>query len=364
MRILYAVGSWGLGHATRSLPLIQALLEGGAQVTVVSTGRALLLLQRELGRRCEFLDWPDVPQTLGRSAPEFYARSALALPRMVQVMRRERAWTAELLRARRFDRIVSDNRYGVQHPAVPSFHLAHSLRFIAPGRVGLVEWALEAFNYRWFRGLRRILVPDTPQDRLSGDLAHRLRLFPQRLLAYIGILSRIRARDLPQDLDLFITLSGPEPQRTMLEEILRRQLAAWRPAAGGLRVVAALGRPEAPRREEVDGVEVYGYLDARAQEEMVNRARVVVARSGYSTIMELAEVERRAVLVPTPGQTEQVYLAAYHEGRGAVRAVAQSRLALPRDVAAAAARTGLRAREKTEGALRRAVELIFAGADL
>ncbi|MDR7475887.1 MAG: glycosyltransferase family protein [Armatimonadota bacterium] len=362
MRILYAVGSWGLGHATRSLPLIQALLARGAGVTVVSTGRALLLLREELGERCEFVDWPDVPQTLGRSALEFYARSALALPRMVQVMYRERAWTAELVRRRRFDRIVSDNRYGVQHPAVPSFHLAHSLRFIAPGRVGPLEWAMEAFNYRWFRGLRRILVPDTSEDRLSGDLAHRLRIFPPAQLAYVGILSRIRARELPQDLDLFITLSGPEPQRTVLEEILRRQLAAWRPAARGLRVVVALGRPEAPRREEAEGVEVYGYLDGRGQEEMVNRARVVVARSGYSTIMELAEVERQAVLVPTPGQTEQVYLATYHGRRGAVRAVAQSRLALPRDVEAAAACPGLRARQKTEGAVRRAVDLILAGA--
>ncbi len=361
MRILYAVGSWGLGHAARSLPVIQALLDRGAEVTVASTGRALLLLRQELGERCQLLDWPDVPQTLGRSALEFYARSALALPRMLHVMRRERAWTAELVRRRRFDRIVSDNRYGVQHPAVPSFHLAHSLRFIAPGRVAALEWALEAFNYRWFCGLRRILVPDTPQDRLSGDLAHHLRVFPPALLAYIGILSRIRTRDLPQDLDLFITLSGPEPQRTVLEEVLRRQLAAWRPAAAGLRVVVALGRPEAPRREEVDGVVVYGYLDARGQEEMVNRARLVVARSGYSTIMDLAEVERRALLVPTPGQTEQVYLAAYHERRGAVRAVAQGRLSLPRDVAAAAARPGLRAREKTAAAVRRAVDLIFAG---
>jgi len=361
MRVLYAVGSWGLGHATRSLPVIQALLERGVEVTVVCTGRALLLLRQELMERCEFLDWPDVPQTLGRSALEFYARSALAIPHMLLVMLRERSWTENLLRRRRFDRIVSDNRYGVQHPAVPSFHLAHSLRFIAPRRVALLEWLLEAFNYRWFCGLRRILVPDTPEDRLSGDLAHRLRVFPPKLLAYIGVLSRIRARDLPQDLDLFVTLSGPEPQRTMLEEVIRRQLAAWRPAATGLRVVVALGRPEAPHREEVDGVEVYGYLDARAQEEMVNRAHLVVARSGYSTIMELAEVERRAVLVPTPGQTEQVYLAAYHERRGTIRAVSQSRLALPRDVAVAATRPGLRAREKTEVAVRRAVDLILAG---
>jgi len=356
MRILYAVGSWGLGHATRTLPILHALLEAGAELTVVSAGRALLLLQQELDGRCEFLAWPDVPSTLGRTALEFYARSAAALPRMLAAMAGERARTAALLRRRRLDRIVSDNRYGVQHPAVPSFHLAHGLRFIAPGRVRAVERLLEAFNYHWFARLRRVIVPDTREDRLAGDLAHGLRVFPPHLVAYTGILSRLRQRPLPRDLDLFVTLSGPEPQRTILEQIVRRELAAFRG-----RAVAALGTPDRPGVERRDGCEFYGYLDRAGQEEMMNRARVVVARAGYSTIMDLAEVERPAVLIPTPGQTEQVYLARYHDGRGAVRGVDQPRFRLARDVALAAQRPGVRARVKTEAAVRQIVGLILAG---
>jgi len=359
MRILYAVGSWGLGHATRSLPVITGLLDRGSAVTIVSTGRALLLLRQALGDRCVYLDWPDVPQTLGRTAVEFYLRSALALPWMLQAMQRERALTARLHHAQRFDRIVSDNRYGVQHPDVPSFHVAHSLRFLAPGRLAPLEWALEAFNYRWFAGLRRILVPDTRADRLSGDLAHGLRIFPAERLAYIGILSRLRARPVPRDLDVFITLSGPEPQRALLEGIIRRQIAAG--ALRGRSVVVALGRPEAPGVERFNGCEIHGYLDQAGQEEMVNRAQVVVGRAGYSTIMDLAELERRAVLIPTPGQTEQVYLAGYHGRRGTVRAVSQGRLRLDRDVADAAGRPGLGAPEKTAASVRRAVDLILAG---
>ncbi|MBI3974819.1 MAG: hypothetical protein HY334_00330, partial [Armatimonadetes bacterium] len=316
MRILYAVGSWGLGHATRSLPVITGLLEAGAEVTVISTGRALLLLRGELGARCEMLDWPDVPQPIGRGALEFHTRAALAVPWFLRSMTRERGWTAALVRQRRVDRIVSDNRYGVQHPAVPSFHIAHGLRFIAPRRLALVERGLEGFNYRWFAGLRRVLIPDTPEDGLSGDLAHALQVFPPSLLAYVGILSGIRARPLPQDIDLFITLSGPEPERTLVEHGILSQIRAAPRVFGG-RIVVARGRPEAPRHERLNGGEVFGYLERSAQEEMMNRARVVVARAGYSTIMELAELERRAVLIPTPGQTEQEHLAEIHHRRGA-----------------------------------------------
>ena len=80
MRILFAVGSWGLGHATRDLPLIERLLSEGSKVTVVSTDRALTLLKRELGTRCEFMEWPDLPKSLASSAPLSYAKFTLSLP--------------------------------------------------------------------------------------------------------------------------------------------------------------------------------------------------------------------------------------------------------------------------------------------
>lgn len=356
MRILYAVGSWGLGHSTRSLQLITSLQTAGAAVTVVSTGRALILLRRELGTRCEFVDWPDVPQTISRSALGFYLRSAAAIPLMIWRMVRESQWTTRLVAQQHFDRIVSDNRYGVQHPRLPSFHIANSLRFIAPGRIRAIEFLLESFNYRWFSGLRKVIVPDTVEDALTGDLTHHLRVFPPSLVAYVGIISSIRSRPLPQDIDLFISVSGPEPQRTILERTVLQQLGATR-----ARVVATLGKPEAPGLWRSNGCEIHGHLDREAQEEMMNRARVVLARPGYSTISELAELERRAVLVPTPGQTEQVYLAAYHDARGAVRGVDQRRLDLWQDVALAASRPGLRARVKTTQAVERAVALILNG---
>jgi len=356
MRILYAVGSWGLGHAARSLPVLEALHADGHEVTVISSGRALLMLRRELGERWEFLDWPHFPHTLGRTALGLYTRTAAALPALLRVMWWERRATQALLRRRRFDRIVSDNRYGVQHPDVPSFHVTNNVRFLAPGRLAALEWLLEAFNYAWFRGLRRVIVPDSTEDALAGDLAHRLRIFRPKLLAYVGILSPARARPVPRDLDAFISISGPEPQRTLLEHLIRAQV----PAVGG-KIVVALGRPEAPGSERLGTADVHGFLDRRRHEEMLNRARVIVARPGFSTLSAVAEVERQAVLIPTPGQTEQMYLASYHQGRGTVFAAAQSGLRLAEAIEAASRRPGLAARVKTTEAVRRIVELIRAG---
>lgn len=356
MRILYAIGSWGLGHASRSVPILEALRGAGCALTVISHGRALLLLRRELPGDVELLEWPHVPHTLGRTALEFTLRSAAAIPAFLRVMVWERAQTRALLQRRRFDRIVSDNRYGVQDPAVPSFHVTNSVRFLAPGRIAAIEWLLEAFNYRWFRNLRRVIVPDTAADALAGDLAHRLRIFPPRLLAYVGILSPIRARPLTQDLDAFISISGPEPQRSILERIVRDQL----PHLPG-RIVVALGRPEVSTVERVGATDLYGFLERAAQEEMINRARVIVARPGFSTISALAEVGRRALFIPTPGQTEQVYLAAYHQSRGTVHAAPQHRLRLADDLTVAAQRPGLQAQVKTAAAVRQVVDLVLAG---
>jgi len=356
MRILYAVGSWGLGHATRSLSVIAALAGAGDDVTVISTGRALRVLRGDLGGRVEFLDWPDAPQTISRSAWGFYLRTGAAIPWILAALRREREWTARLVRSGRFDRIISDNRLGVQHPDVPTFHIAHGLHSIAPARISFLERQLEAFNYRWLGHLRAVIVPDTREDRLSGDLAHRLEVFPPDRVVYAGILSRLRSRALPQDIELFVSLSGPEPQRSILERTVVRQLPSLR-----LRTVVALGAPDARAHTRIGNADVYGYLDRTAQEEMMNRARLVVCRAGYSTVMDLAELRRPAVLIPTPGQTEQVYLARYHHERGSALAADQGRL----DLAAAAARAGglppLGASVTTDEAVSTITSLIHAG---
>ncbi len=353
-RILFGISSWGLGHATRDLVLIRALLRERHQVTVISTGRALTLLQRELGDQCEFLDWPDGPKPLAASETSAYAKFTLSLPLLLRSILVEHQTLQELLATRKFDRIISDFRYGIYSSKVPTFLISHGLRLIAPNRNPTIEMAFELFNARWFEPMRRILVPDFSSPSLAGDLSHNLRFFDPEKLEYIGILSSIGRHQAEEDIDCFISVSGPEPQRTIFERMVLRQ-AVNLPG----RVVVALGRPEdANGHRTVDNVEVYNYLDRRRQEEMMNRAKVIVTRSGYSTLMELAELGKRALLVPTPGQTEQIYLARYHRNLGSYYSVDQSKMILSRDTARAVSFAGFSPPHRTQEAVEKFLAIV------
>ena len=353
-RILFAVHDWGLGHATRDLVLIRGLLEAGHEVIVLSTGRALRLLREELGERCRFVELRDIPKPLSRRPAAFYVKMSLALPLVFWTFHRERRFTRRLARREGIDRIISDSRFGVGLREVPSYYLFHSLRQIIPGRPYWLEKMVECAQKALFARARRILVPDEAEGGLAGDLSHHPSCDWGDRLRYIGVLSSVERRTGEEDLDYFISISGAEPQRTLFEERVMEQVADL-PG----RVVVALGKPDGgsdtPSHSRIT---IYSYLDRHHQQEMMNRARLVVCRSGYTTLMELAQLGKRALFVPTPGQSEQEHLADYHRRRGNVYAVSQARLDLVRDVTEAEKYPGLPEVPPTRESVRRFLEAI------
>jgi UDP:flavonoid glycosyltransferase YjiC (YdhE family) len=330
-RVLFAVGSWGLGHATRDLPLIRGLVDGGHQVTVVASGASLRLLRQELGASCDFVELPGMRVPLGRTPFRFYFKYTVTLPIIWWDTVRQHVDLEGLLAGGRFDVLVSDNRYAAWSRKLPSFLITHGLRFIAPGRNHVLELGLERFNARAFRSYTRILVPDFERNDLSGDLSHGLRFYPRDQVRYLGLLSSVRTLDVERDLDVFISISGPEPQRTILERTVLRQLSSAR-----VRGLVALGRPGMANRGQAGEWAIAGYLDRREQELAMNRCRLAVIRAGYSTIMELAELGRPAVLIPTPGQTEQEHVTEHLAARGHFFAAGQTGLDLSAAIAAGA----------------------------
>jgi hypothetical protein len=339
-RILFAVHDWGLGHATRSLVLIRALLERGDAVTILmAESPGLALLRTELGDACEFHEYEDLPKPFSRYPAIFYLRMSLAVPRVWLRFELEQRLTERLVRARRIDAVVSDSRLGVWSREVPSYCLFHSLRQIVPGRPAWLERAVERAQRHLLKGYRAILVPDVDgADSLAGDLAHDLELDwgPGRLV-YLGPLSELGGESVREDIDYFFSISGVEPHHTMLAQ---RVLAAL-PSLHG-RSVVALGRPGAAGDvRRIGDATIHGYLDRRTQGEMLARARVIVGRSGYTTLMECAAFGKRALFVPTPGQSEQEYLAKLHCERGRVFSTVQSALDIARDLQRADAARGL-----------------------
>ncbi len=292
-------------------------------MTILASGSSKALLQRELGDSCEFIDFPGMRVPLGQTPFRFYLKYTLMLPLIWWETVRQRQLLLGLLEERRFDVIVSDNRYAVWSEDVPSLLITHGLRFIAPGRNRVLELGLELFNARSFRGFKEILVPDFESNDLSGDLSHRLLYYDPKRIHYLGLLSSVSRLDLPKDLDVFISISGPEPQRTMLEQRVLQQLPRVQ-----RRGLVALGQPDAARHQRIGDWEIASYLNRQEQADAMNRCRLAIVRAGYTTLMELATLGTPAVLIPTPGQTEQEYLVTYQSGLGHYQAALQDTLDL------------------------------------
>jgi uncharacterized protein (TIGR00661 family) len=358
-RILVSPLSWGLGHATRDLPIIRYFLERGHHVTIAASDRALALLRHE-APECEFLELADYPTPY--SATRFFVPKFLAMaPVMIRAMHREARNVRRLLAERHFDLILSDNRFNVCSREVPSFLISHQLRFHAPSALRPFRFVAELFNYFYHRRFRAVIVPDyaDPVENLSGRLAHGLWFARRRRIYYAGILSSVRRMDVAEDVDVFISISGPEPQRTELERIVLERVGE----CPGKRIVVTLGKPEVKEVRRIgERIMVHGFLDRAGQEEMMNRAKLTVCRSGYTTVMELAELGKKALFIPTPGQTEQEYLARYYARRGWFHSASQYSLDLPRDIARARGMAGLPFRADTRANVEKLYAEVFGPA--
>ena len=330
-KVLFAVHDWGLGHATRSLLLIRALLERRDAVTVLmAPGPGMDLLKSEVGEHCDFLPERDIPKPFSRWPALFYLRMSLDMPRVFALFKAEHRLTERLVAQRGFECIVSDSRFGVWSREAPSFCILHSLRQLIPGRPRWLEKQVEISQRKLLRGFVKVLVPDAlANGGISGELGHDPAIdWGDGRLVYIGPLSGVRRVHTSEDIDFFFSVSGVEPHQSTLGRFVLDAL----PHLPG-RAVVTLGRPSrAGEHRRIGNAEVYGYLDRRAQAEMLNRARVIVTRSGYTTLMELAELGKRALFVPTPGQSEQQYLARFHRSRGHAWATTQRALDIPNDV--------------------------------
>ncbi|UCG50217.1 MAG: hypothetical protein JSU94_10580, partial [Phycisphaerales bacterium] len=201
---------------------------------------------------------------------------------------------------------------------------------------------------------RFVFVPDFEGPNLSGDLSHNLRYAPPDKIKYIGILSHLKKRDVDEDIDYFISLSGPEPQRTILE---KKTIARIDQLEG--KIVIAGGNPAEKTQKVAPNAEFHSFLNTEQQQNIANRAKFIITRSGYSTIMDLVELDKKnALLLPTPGQTEQEYLADYYEKKRYFHHVSQYRLKLKRDIERSGSFKGFTPPWRTRESVQRFIQLI------
>lgn len=305
IKILVAPLDWGLGHATRCIPIIQALLKKNIKVILAAHGPVATLLKKDFPL-LTILPLKGYRITYSQNKKWFFAKIIMQLPTLVSAISYEKKWLKTVVKELQVDAVISDNRFGLHHAGITCIYITHQL-FIATGNSFLNKIA-QQINYRFINRYNECWVPDAEGEiNLAGKLSHPVSK-PLVPVKYLGNLSRFKKERLRHENDLLIILSGPEPQRTIFENILLKQTKNI-----NLSIVLVRGLPgetaqlKAPDKK----LQVYNHLAATELSKIIQQSNLILARAGYSTIMDLVALEKKAVLVPTPGQTEQEYLAKY-----------------------------------------------------
>lgn len=311
--ILVAPLDWGLGHASRCVPLIRRLLQDGHTVTLAGTGASGDFLRLHFPT-LRFLELPGYAIRYP-SHSGLVPYLGLQIPGLLRSIRKEHEWLEQLLKQASFDQIISDNRYGLWHPDVASVILTHQLYLPLPSSMQWAKGLVQRRLHSWLNRFGEIWVPDHPgKEQLSGALSHPA---PGNLrVRYIGPLSRFSTFPVPtadeKNWDVVAVLSGPEPQRSILESLL---VARYRDSTVKMRILT--GQPLVERsRDNKENIEFIGHLPDEAFADTLVRAKRIYCRSGYSSLMDLDALGLKAVLIPTPGQTEQEYLAEHFRMKG------------------------------------------------
>lgn len=298
-RILVAVLNWGLGHATRSIPIIRALEEANYEPVLASDGEALVLLKKEFPGLRSFV-LPSYRISYPKNGRFFKWHFFLKFPGILRTIVSEKRAVERIVRGENIAGIISDNRFGAYSQKVPSAYITHQLKIIS----GKTAFFSSKMHQLFINKFDQCWVPDRgDKNNLSGKMSHGIKLSVP--VKFIGIYSRLKKIPLPKKYDLLVLLSGPEPQRSYLEKILLKELKGHN---GRIFIVKGKIEPEFIS-EKKGGVEICNFLTGKDLEKIINESELIIARSGYSTLMDLAVLEKKAFFIPTPGQFEQEYLA-------------------------------------------------------
>ena len=298
-RILVAPLNWGLGHATRCIPIIHALIEHNFEPVIASDGNALELLKKEFPKLKTF-ELPSYNITYPKKATRFKVKLLKDTPQILKTIKKERRVVNALVEAEDISGIISDNRFGVRHKHIPSVFITHQLRVLS----GSTTWLSSKLHQRIISKFDECWVPDhIGTKNLSGDLGHIEGY--KHAVKYLGPLTRFKKLNLKTKHNLMVLLSGPEPQRSYLEDKLLGDLKHYKG-----NVLFIKGKIEAQQKKETrDHMEVYNFMTSTELEIAINESDLILSRSGYTTIMDLAKLDKKAFFIPTPGQFEQEYLA-------------------------------------------------------
>jgi predicted glycosyltransferase len=321
-KILLSPLDWGLGHTTRCIPIIRELITRGHHITIACNGFQKQFLESyNLPIRFVHIEGYNVTY---HNKGSMVMKMAGQIPRIVQKIKEENNWVKEHVKENEVDIIISDNRFGFYHNLVESIYITHQINIranslVSPMLYKLHDMIINNFHHCW--------IPDTPENDFAGDLSAAKNESYQ----YVGLLSRfsssqykIQTKKSSEWFDYTAILSGPEPQRSLFEKILINEFTS-----SPKKLLLVGGALSEKKYKVSDNISYRSLSSADDFEDVLGVTQRVIARSGYSTIMDMAFLQLPVYFVPTPGQTEQEYLAALHKIKSGTNWINQSNFIIP-----------------------------------
>lgn len=296
-RVFIAVLNWGLGHASRSIPVIEKVIDTGADVVIASNGITKIFLGERFPH-VNILEIPDKEISYHKTGA-----GVGLLKRSFQqkkINERQTEWMDENVKGLGITHIISDNLYGVFHPALPSAIITHQIGILSP----FFKSRFDKYLADWLSKFDSVWIPDLPgENSLAGKMLENEFYTGKR--EFLGPISRFpKGEQTEKDIDNLVILSGPEPQRTFLETKLLKKLGK----IPGDHVLVR-GRIKGAALERTGNIRTYAFLHEKELGNLIQRAKLVICRSGYTSILDLVRLGAKALLIPTPQQPEQKYLA-------------------------------------------------------
>ncbi len=310
-KILFAPLNWGLGHATRCIPLIEEEITKGNEVIIAADGSPLTILQQRFPQ-CEFITFKGINIHYSRW---MILSMLFQIPKILWGIYREHKELKKIIHSHKIDVVISDNRYGLWNTNIHSVFITHQINIISPFAEKTLfkinKWFIEKYDECW--------VPDYEgENNLSGDLSHPKNEYYQKNfpknIKYIGPQSRFSKgnSNVEKKYEIVGIVSGPEPQRTLFFEQVKNEfqkiegktlLISGKPS---FNIQSVSGRTS---YSTFNNLEIVPHLHDNEFITALYSAKKIICRSGYSSIMDLHALGLKAEYIATPGQTEQEYLA-------------------------------------------------------
>ena len=300
-KVIVAPLHWGLGHASRCVPIINSLLENNYTPIIASDGNALQFLKQEFPN-LESFELPSYHISYGRNLK---LKILFQFPSMVKSVQQEKKIINDfILKNKDVVGVISDNRFGVRSSLVPSVYLTHQINVLS----GATTFFSSFLHQKIIKTYDECWIPDTSDSQFSGKLSSTKNLNYK----FIGVLSRFKKEVVEKKIDILVLLSGPEPNRILLETKLISEFKN-----DPRNIVFVLGIVAGKQKKWTVGNNTfYNYLLSRALQKIINASEIIISRSGYSSIMDYAILRKKVFFIPTENQPEQVYLAKYLQENG------------------------------------------------